>query len=508
MEKTNRIKILNITKNRLSSVFCGMMSNGIYKTSMYSRERIFSMKEFIFNLTAVFQIVVFMISLYYLVLSLFGIYKKEDNGAENFLPKNKFALVVAAHNEEVVIGKIVDSLRELDYPKELYDIFVIADNCTDNTADIVRKLGADVYERNVSDKRGKGYALEWMFERIFRMKKQYDAIAIFDADNLVSKNFLNEMNYKLCNGYKVVQGYIDSKNPNDSWITQSYSISFWSANRLFQLSRANVGLSNQIGGTGFCMDVETLKKLGWGATCLTEDLEFTCKLVLNGHKVGWAHNAIVYDEKPLTLRQSWNQRKRWMQGFTDVSSRFFMKLLTKAIKNRDFTALDCALYTIQPFVVLLLGLSLFLTVLQNYNEHGLNIFVLNEYISPWLWKSCSILQFLFTPFILVLEKKLSKKIFAIFAVYSLNIVFTTLLFGDVAKFYEVFIANLIYVLAFIIGTWIFDRKYSLKIFVWYLLYGFYTLTWIPITIQGIMDKDKKDWSHTKHIRQISIQDVE
>lgn len=137
------------------------------------------------------------------------------------------------------------------------------------------------------------------------------------------------MNYKMLKGYKVVQGYIDSKNPNDSWITGSYSIAFWTTNRLFQLARTNLGLSNQIGGTGFCMDSKTLKELGWGATCLTEDLEFTCKLVLNGHKVGWAHNARVYDEKPLTLKQSWNQRKRWMQGFADVSSKFFTKLIKK-----------------------------------------------------------------------------------------------------------------------------------------------------------------------------------
>ncbi|MBC2581348.1 glycosyltransferase family 2 protein [Clostridium sp. DJ247] len=473
------------------------------------------MKEFIFNSTFIhnstfiFQIAVFTITMYYLILSLFGLYKREDKGAESSVQGKRFALIVAAHNEETVIGKIIESLKDLDYPKEMYDIFIVADNCDDNTASIASSYDVNVYQRKVQDKRGKGYALEWMFDRIFRMNKHYDAIAIFDADNLVSKNFLKEMNYKLSQGYKVVQGYIDSKNPNDSWITQSYSISFWTANRLFQLSRANLGLSNQIGGTGFCMDVDILKKLGWGATCLTEDLEFTCKLVLNGYKVGWAHNAIVYDEKPLTLKQSWNQRKRWMQGFTDVASRFFFKLLKKGIKERNFTALDCALYTIQPFIILLIGISAILTLLQS-NTGGLDIFTIDQYF-PHAWKVFSIAQFMFTPLILLLESKLSKKMFAVFALYSLNVIILFNIFNDPVNpptSIEVSLGKITYIGVFIIALYIIDKKYSLKIFIWYLMYGIYTLTWIPITIQGIMDKNNKEWSHTKHIRQISIQEVE
>lgn len=423
--------------------------------------------------------------------------------------KKKFALVVAAHNEEMVIGKIIESLEALDYPKNLYDIFIIADNCTDNTAKIAKTYdGVYVCERNVPDKRGKGYALEWMFSKLFNMDKDYDAIAIFDADNLVSKNFLKEMNYKMLKGYKVVQGYIDSKNPNDSWITGSYSIAFWTTNRLFQLARTNLGLSNQIGGTGFCMDSKTLKELGWGATCLTEDLEFTCKLVLNGHKVGWAHNARVYDEKPLTLKQSWNQRKRWMQGFADVSSKFFTKLIKKAFKERSFVALDCALYTVQPFVTLLLALSAILTLIQNNSSRGANIFVISYLFSPWVWKTFSIIQFLFTPLIMLLEKKLSKGMFLTFSAYSLNVFLFALILGNKPKLYEVAVLSIIYLGAFILLLYVVDRKKSLKMFIWYLLYGIYTLTWIPITIQGILNKNNKEWSHTKHIREMSIQEMD
>lgn len=117
------------------------------------------MKGFIFNFTLVFQISVFTITIYYLILSLFGLYKRRDDGAKRFAPKHTFALLVAAHNEEMVIANVIESLKKLDYPKNMYDIFVIADNCDDNTADIARKYDVNVYERKVPEKREKDMLL-------------------------------------------------------------------------------------------------------------------------------------------------------------------------------------------------------------------------------------------------------------------------------------------------------------------------------------------------------------
>lgn len=417
-------------------------------------------KEIILNASRVLTYMVYIISIYYLCISFFGIWKRRDE--QEVEPKNSFALIVAAHNEEIVIKDILESLNGLEYPKELYDVFVIADNCTDKTAIKAREKGAIVYERVDGSKRGKGYALEWMFRKIFNMKRKYDAIAIFDADNLVHKNFLREMNKQLSRGYKVVQGYLDSKNPYDTWITGSYSIAFWTCNRMFQLARSNLGLSTQLGGTGFCINTDILQKLGWGATCLTEDLEFTCKLVLYGYKIGWAHNAIIYDEKPLTLFQSWKQRKRWMQGFADVSSRYFFKLIKKSIKTFDFVLFDCALYSIQPIITVLIGLSVVsggvqylmrtYHLISNFNTvvYSVNFNLLT--ISAVL---LSILQFIYTPFMLVLEKKL-----------------------------------------------------DLKIFFYYIIYPIYAITWFPISVQGIMNKNDKEWSHTTHSRSIKIRELE
>ncbi|MDM8311836.1 glycosyltransferase family 2 protein [Clostridium cadaveris] len=409
---------------------------------------------------SIFTNVVLIITMYYLILSLFGLVKKRDNNT--FEPQKSFALVVAAHNEEAVIEGIINSLLKLDYPKELYDIYVIADNCSDATAAISKNAGAIVYERFNKDLRGKGYALEWMFKKLFSLEKQYDSIVILDADNLVSRNFLKAMNNKLCEGYKVVQGYLDSKNPKDTWITACYSISFWSTNRMFQLARNNLGLSSQLGGTGFCMDTQILKELGWGATCLTEDLEFTCKLVLNGYKVGWAHDAVIYDEKPLSLAQSWAQRRRWMQGFADVSSRYFFKLMKMSIKERSFTKFDCALYSIQPIVTILLGISTILNCIQQLfaaPETITKVINMMNTTGITIAAAClllaMVLQFLYTPFILFLEKKL-----------------------------------------------------DLKIILYYLIYPVYLITWLPICIQGVMNKENKEWSHTKHTRSVNIEELE
>ncbi|MDY5913188.1 MAG: glycosyltransferase family 2 protein [Inconstantimicrobium porci] len=462
------------------------------------------MGKYILNVTAVFQLIVFALTLYSIVLGIIGLFRKKEK--KNYTPTKKFACIVAAHNEEVVIANCVDSLKQLNYPRDMYDIFVIADNCTDNTADIARKHGARVFERFNKEKRGKGYALEWMFDKLFKMDEGFDAITIFDADNVVDKNFLKEMNSKMLDGFKVVQGYLDSKNPNDSWITQSYSMAFWSQNRAFQLSRSNLGLSNQIGGTGFVIDIDILKKLGWGATCLTEDLEFTCKLVLHGEQVGWAHDAIIYDEKPLKLKQSWNQRKRWMQGFTDVASRYFFKLLKKGIKERNFKTIDCALYVLQPVTTLLLGVSLILTLIQN-NSKGMNIFVINYLFNDEVWRLFCMFQFILTPLYLIVDRKMSKKMFWTIVIYSTNLIVLPWLLTGEQNLMVILGANAVFTIGFMLIAGILEGKNGVMYFFRFLLYSLYTLTWIPITIQGMLDKNNKEWNHTQHVRQIEICDV-
>lgn len=463
------------------------------------------MEKVMYTAIAVFQVFAFVVLCYYLILGLFGTYRKKEK--KDYAPKRKFAMIVAAHNEEVVIGKLVKSILGQNYPRELFEVFVIADNCDDNTSKVAKEAGAKVFERFNKDQRGKGYALEWMFDKIYKMDEKFDAICIFDADNLVHPDFLREINSKMKEGYKVVQGYIDSKNPEDSWIATSYSIAFWSQNRMFQLARNNVGFSNQIGGTGFAIDFNTLKEFGWGATCLTEDLEFTCKVVLNGGKIGWAHDAKIYDEKPLGLKASWVQRRRWMQGFTDVASRYFFKLVKKSIKERKWYIFDCALYVLQPFATLLMAISAILTLIQANAPEGANIFIMSDLLGSAGYQAITLVQFVITPLVLILDRKISKGLFTMIALFSTNIFIMPILLKGVTDGAIIAAANFGFYAIFLVATFIFCGKKGLVFFFRFLLYALYTITWVPITIQGILRKNNKEWNPTKHVRNVEICDV-
>ena len=225
--------------------------------------------------------------------------------------KHRFIIALPANNEESVIANLIKSLQIQDYDKSLYDIYVIADNCTDGTANVARENGAIVYERFDEDKKTKGYALNWFLDKMKDKKDDYDALLVFDADNVVDKNFLNVMNKKLCQGEVLVQGYRDIKNPTDTWVSGGYAIFYWTMNRLYHLARYNMGLSPLINGTAFMVKWDILIDEGWNTKTLTEDIEFALINISKGVKLGWAKDAIVYDEQPLTFKQSWKQRERW-----------------------------------------------------------------------------------------------------------------------------------------------------------------------------------------------------
>lgn len=462
--------------------------------------------EFLYGIINAFQVFVILLIIYYFVLSFFGLYRKKEQ--KNYGEKNTFALVVAAHNEEVVIGKLIESLKNQNYPKEKFDIFVVADNCSDNTAKIAREKGAKVYERFNKVDKGKGFALDWLFKRIFSLQKHYDVIGIFDADNLVTKDWCKEMDSKLEEGYNVVQGYIDSKNPKDTWISFAYSFAFWSQNRMYQLARRNLGLSNQLGGTGFAIKTSIIKKFGFGVTCLAEDLELTCKLILNNQKVGWCHDAVIYDEKPLTLKQSWVQRRRWMQGFSDVASRYFFKLMKKAIVERKFYVLDCAIYVIQPYFTVMIGFSSLTILIASFLEID-NLITLN-YLLNNISGTLSIIFILLQMYIIPISLRLDKKIDLSFLfgliIYSSGIIITPLiskvLLNMGISVNQTFISLMLLIISVMISG-----VSNVKLFVYYIFYALYNVTWVPISIEGIIKRNNKEWNPTKHIRSIKIYDI-
>lgn len=313
----------------------------------------------------VIQVVVIAIPLYNLFFIPAGI--RNRRRVPSCEPRKSFAIIVPAHNEEAVIGPLVENLRHLDYPRDLYDVFVVADNCTDGTARVAREAGAVVLERYNPRARGKGHALEHAFGCLEAGPRRYDAVVVIDADNLVARDFLSAMNARLCQGERVIQGCLDVKNPDDTWISASYAFSYWAANRFWRLGKHNMGFSVSLGGTGMCIDMDLLREIGWSTETLTEDLEFSMKALAHGVKTTWAHEAVVYDEKPLTFAQSFRQRVRWVQGGVQVARRYLGVLIREGLRRRDIAILEGAV-VICSYFFLVVGsaLGLFFLVADRF----------------------------------------------------------------------------------------------------------------------------------------------
>ena len=308
--------------------------------------------------------------LYQLMVSLCSLVKLKDKPL--LVEKDhRFMAVIPAHNEEAVIKNLVESLKNQTYNKDLYDIYVIADNCTDNTAKIARDAGAIVYERFDRTKKTKGYALNWFLSQKIKENAPYDAFFVFDADNIVDKDFIKNMNKKLCQGEDVVQGYRDIKNPTDSWITAGYAIFYWTMHRFYHLARYNLGLSQLLNGTGFMVKFDVIKPNGWDTETLTEDIEFSLKRIIKGKKLGWATDAIVYDEQPVGFKQSWSQRSRWTVGHIQCIKRYTGELANAVKEHKTLMNFDGLLYIIGSIPMFIITLALLATNFFMYAGEGI-----------------------------------------------------------------------------------------------------------------------------------------
>ena len=321
--------------------------------------------------------------LYQLMVSLCSLVKIKDKPLK--VNKNhRFMAIIPAHNEEAVIVNLVESLKRQNYKKELYDIYVIADNCTDNTAKVAREAGAIVYERFDEINKTKGYALDWFLQQKIKENAPYDAFFIFDADNIVDCNFIKNMNKKLCQGEDVVQGYRDIKNPTDSWITAGYALFYWTMHRFYHLARYNIGLSPLLNGTGFMVKFDVVKPQGWDTKTLTEDIEFSLKRIIKGKRLGWATDAIVYDEQPVGFKQSWSQRSRWTVGHIQCIKEYTKQLAIATKEHKTMMNFDGLLYILGSLPMFIISLILLAATFLMYAGEGMTQAELIENISKYL----------------------------------------------------------------------------------------------------------------------------
>ena len=321
--------------------------------------------------------------LYNILVSLCSLVKIKDKPLK-VKKDHRFMAIIPAHNEEAVVKSLIDSLKAQNYNKDLYDIYVIADNCTDNTAQIARDAGAIVYERFNPSKKTKGYALDWFLQQKIKEDAPYDAFFVFYADNIVDPNFIKNMNKHLCQGEDVVQGYRDIKNPTDNWITAGYALFYWTMHRFYHLARYNIGLSPLLNGTGFMVRFDVVKPQGWDTKTLTEDIEFSLKRIIKGKKLGWATDAIVYDEQPTGFKQSWSQRSRWTVGHIQCIKEYTKDLAEAAKKNKSMVNVDGLLYIAGSIPMFVITIVLLLTNFLMYAGDGMTQLELIENIMRYL----------------------------------------------------------------------------------------------------------------------------
>ena len=268
-------------------------------------------------------------------------------------PRHRFAIAIPAHNEADVIGETVSTLLRLDYPRHLFDIHVVADHCTDDTAGVVRATGGYVHERNGGHRGAKGAALEWLFQRILGSGSMpgsaapYDAVVVFDADTQVEPTFLRVMDARLAGGDQVIQGQHRISNPQDGWLPALVWAMFIVDNRFQNLGRSNLGWSAKHMGDSICFRAAVLGRLGWGEG-LTEDYAFRQRLLLEGIRIRYEPGAIGRGEAPTSWRTAKGQRTRWLRGTHDASQRYGQKLFREGLRRRDLALLDGALQASLP----------------------------------------------------------------------------------------------------------------------------------------------------------------
>lgn len=293
-------------------------------------------------------------------------------------PIRKYGILISARNESLVIGNLINSLKKQTYDSEYLTIFVVADNCTDNTAEIARNAGAIVYERFNTERVGKGYAMEFLYERICEDygDTYFDAYAIFDADNIVSPTFFEEINKVYSDKYPVVTCYRNSKNYGDNWVSAGYALWFLRESQYLNRSRMRCRTTCAVSGTGFVFDAAIMREVGgWKFFLLTEDIEFTNYNVLQGRKIGYAEKAVIYDEQPTKFSQSCHQRMRWARGYIQVMGKFGLKLVRGIFSKKCTSCFDMSC-TILPALVLSI-----LSVVINFTA-GIVLAIMGANIAP------------------------------------------------------------------------------------------------------------------------------
>ena len=412
--------------------------------------------EVIKTVNTIIAVVFFVCYAYQYCYLIIPFFKKTRHRNEPKL--HNYAVLISARNEENVIGQLISSVQGQSYPSERIKIFVVADNCTDNTADVARAAGATVYERFNTSLVGKGYAVNFLIDQLGYdyPEDSFDGYFIFDADNVLDADYITEMNKTFSDGYEIVTSYRNSKNYGDNWISAGYSLWFLREAKYLNYSRMQLGTSCAVSGTGFMFSRRILEKTGgWKFFLLTEDIEFTISNVLGGEVIGYCHEAVLYDEQPVKFSQSWTQRMRWAKGYLQVFRKFGKSLISGVFKKRGFACFDMSMVIMPAIVLAVVG------VIANLSAAVINIY---------LGKSI----------IIIVGAALG---------WLVNVYITLFIVGAIATLSE----------------WKMIHCSPVRKIVYMFTFPLFMITYIPISFVAIFKK--VEWVPIKHHLSVSVQDI-
>lgn len=306
--------------------------------------------------------------LHFVVFAIVGLFAKKKFPESK--EKCRIGVIISARNEEKVIGNLINSIRACDYPQDKVDIFVVAHNCTDSTAEVCRALGAHVYEYNNPNEKRVGYAYKHLYAQVIKDygAENFDAFLVMNADNTVTKNYLQKMSdaFIACGKKNIITSFRNSSNFNQNYMSCMYGISFAWGCRFEMRGRTVCGCSARVLGTGYMVPSEFVKN-GWDYVTLTEDLEFTVDKIVEGVKAYYCDEAEFFDEQPTTVPIMLRQRLRWARGRIVVFFRYFKALLASIFHPKKYSGGNkniVSKYDITAQIFPLVMLSVFNTLLQ------------------------------------------------------------------------------------------------------------------------------------------------
>ena len=391
----------------------------------------------------------FLTGVFYFLLSLRGFFKSKRPASDGTM--RRFAVILPAYNEGQVIRFSIGSLVNMAYPADKFDIFLVADHCTDSTVAMACSPGVTVLEHSGPDnKPGKGRALKWACDRILAMNK-HDAFCYFDADSLAHPQFLSVMNAYLAAGEEAVQGRQLAKN-TDSWLAKILAAGHIISNRFFQRPKYALGLSATLHGKGMCFSRAVAEKYPWDETCLTEDIEMQMRLIRCGVRIAWAEDAVVFDEEPVTIGQYVKRTVRWTSGSLDTARRHLAGLWRRALAHRDAKAFEGGVYCAQVYRLAVVTVT---AGLMYYTKDSFNLFI-------WLFQQ-------------VHYARLTVKIMSA----------SVLVFPAAALLLE---------------------KAPPSIFMAYFFQPVLGLFRIPVFVAGVF-RSRREWGRTEHTSQVAIADL-